>query len=434
MRAGRLRRIGSALAVRIRRLFAFYIGQVERNTIEYWQRSIFYLITFIGALAGTLSIIPVCIWLALTGRATGLVLALPFLVNVLVIFHPRAPIKAKTLVIAANFYLIAVIALVLAGPEGGSGIWFTVCVLILSLFGGFRVSVFAACVDFATEMAFAVLHAKGLIAWPILKDFKFFSWIIQAGNIFLFDVTFAAANAMLIRGVDGSFKFLKSTERKTRELLVEQANLKDEIKAELVEKEVLLRELHHRVKNNLALVASMIRLGSMGIEDPRALSAFDASYRRIDSIALLHEELYSSENLASLDFGLYLKDIAQRLLSSSARFPDLSLGVEADHMILPMGVAMPLALIANELVTNSLKYAFPGRDRGSIKIRLSKDGEEAALRVSDDGIGLPAGMKPEHSTSLGFVLVYQLARQIDAGVECSGGAGTEFTVRFHHPE
>jgi len=432
--AGKLRRIGSAVAVHIRRVFALYVGRVEQNSIEYWQRSIFYVIAFIGTLAGTLSVIPVCIWLALTGRTPGLVLAVPFLANVLIIFRPRVAIKAKTLVIALNFYLIAVVAFMLAGPEGGSGIWFTVSVLILSLFGGFRISLFAACVNFATEMVFAVLHAKGLISWHVLKDFKFFSWVIQAGNIFLFDVTFAAANAILIRGVDGSFKFLKSAEMKTRELLVEQANLKDEIKAELVEKEVLLRELHHRVKNNLALVASMIRLSSIGIEDPRSLSAFEASYRRIDSIALLHEELYSSENLANLDFGPYLKDIAQRLLSSSARFPDLSLSVDADPMILPMGVALPLALIANELITNSLKYAFPGSYRGSIRIRLSRDGEEATLCVSDDGIGLPPGIKPELSTSLGFVLVYQLTRQIDAGVEYRVGPGTEFIVRFRHQE
>jgi two-component sensor histidine kinase len=417
----------------MRRALAFYVGHVERNTIEYWQRRIFYIITFFGLAAGTICIIPVCVWLAATGKALGLFLVLPFLVNTTVILAPSLSIKSKTLVIAANFYLIGVISFILAGPEGEGGIWFTVSVLIMSLFIGLRASLLAGCLNFATEMAFAVLHAKGLISWHVLRDFRFLSWVIQAGNIFLFTATFAIANAMLIRGVDGSFKFLRSAEARTRALLAEQAILKDELKSRLSEKEVLLRELHHRVKNNLAMISSLIRLSTTGIEDARALSAFEASYRRIDSLALLHEELYCSDNLADLDFGPFLENIVQRIVSSVAAPSGLSLLVEADHLFLPMATAVPLALIVNELVTNSLKYAFPGRDHGSIRVRLSENAAEAALTVSDDGVGLPASMRPERSTSIGLVLVHQLAQQIEASVEYRGGAGTVFEVRFSLP-
>jgi two-component sensor histidine kinase len=419
-----------AIEAAFRRLLAFYVGKVERNTIEYWQRSIFYIIALSGLVAGTLCIVSVSIWLASTGRPLGLVLLVPFLCNSWIILSPRIAVRTKVLVIAFNFYAIAVLSFVLAGPEGEGGIWFTVSVLILSLFIGFKPAFLAACLNFATEMAFAILHAKGLISWTVLRDFKSFSWVIQGSNIFLFDLIFAMANAMLIRGVDGSFKSLKAVERRTRTLLTEQARLKDEVNARLVEKEVLLRELHHRVKNNLAMIASLIRLSSDGIEDRRALAAFDASYRRIDSIALLHEELYGSENLADLDFGAYLRSIAQRLFASGEGSSGIRLDVDAGPLFLPMNMALPLALVANELVTNSIKYAFPNRGGGSVTIRLSRQGDAVALQVLDNGVGLPAGMRPESSTSLGLVLVYQLTKQIGASVEYRSGVGTEFSIRF----
>ena len=209
-------------------------------------------------------------------------------------------------------------------------------------------------------------------------------------------------------------------------LLNDVTALKEEaaaLAAALDAKDALLKEVYHRVKNNLATVASLLSLEAGAIRDERAVRAFEDCQSRIHSMALVHEALYGSGDLERLDFGPYLAKIAELLVDAAGAAPRVRLELEAGSLPLESAIAMPLGLIANELLTNALKYAFPAGRSGRIALSLARRPEGAVLAVADDGVGLPEGLDPAAAPSLGLQLVRVLAAQIGARVEFGAGPG-----------
>jgi PAS domain S-box-containing protein len=206
----------------------------------------------------------------------------------------------------------------------------------------------------------------------------------------------------------------------------------EKIKSSLREKEVLLKEIHHRVKNNLQIISSLLNLQSTHIRDPRALEVFKEGQGRVRSMALIHEKLYQSEDLARVDFYEYISNLAAYLFRSyEVNSGAVKLNVESEDVLLGVDTAIPCGLIINELVSNSLKHAFPRGTGGSINIRLRPAGPELlTLAVSDDGVGLPPGFDVRNTPSLGLQLVNTLARQLGGEVEVERGAGAEFKITF----
>ncbi|HWW73823.1 MAG TPA: histidine kinase dimerization/phosphoacceptor domain -containing protein, partial [Pyrinomonadaceae bacterium] len=218
--------------------------------------------------------------------------------------------------------------------------------------------------------------------------------------------------------------------------ITERKREEGKIKSSLREKEILLKEIHHRVKNNLQIISSLLNLQSTHIRDPRALEVFKEGQGRVRSMALIHEKLYQSDDLARVDFSEYISNLAAYLFRSYAmNAGGVRLGVEAEGVMLGVDTAIPCGLIVNELVSNSLKHAFPGGQGGSIKITLRPEGpERLKLCVSDDGVGLPPGFDVHDTPSLGLQLVNTLARQLGGAVEVGGGAGAEFNITFRKGE
>jgi len=206
----------------------------------------------------------------------------------------------------------------------------------------------------------------------------------------------------------------------------------DELLGSLQEKEVLLKEVHHRVKNNMQVISSLISLQSDKISDPESLERLRESQNRIKSMALVHESLYQSENLASIDPVGYLKNLASEVISSYSL--DTTIDVEFDIMVHVMDIdtALPCGLIVNELVSNSLKHGFKGRNQGKITIKLTETDDEYTLSVRDNGCGLPADFDIAGLDSLGIKLINVLTRQMRGTIEIeTGGQGGAFT--FHIP-
>ncbi|MDP8979126.1 MAG: PAS domain S-box protein [Acidobacteriota bacterium] len=205
------------------------------------------------------------------------------------------------------------------------------------------------------------------------------------------------------------------------------------IRASLREKEVLLKEIHHRVKNNLQVVSSLLGLQSRGIEDPLMRKKFQESQHRIHSMGLIHESLYQSANLAEIDFPAYIDQLGDYLFRAygvdSSR---VELAASIDPLRLTIDTAVPCGLIVNELVSNCLKYAFPEGRRGRISIEMHQDagGHSIRLSVSDDGVGLPAGAGRPGSKSLGLRLVRTLADQLGAQVEITSSPGARIALTF----
>ncbi len=205
----------------------------------------------------------------------------------------------------------------------------------------------------------------------------------------------------------------------------------DELRGSLREKDVLLREIHHRVKNNLQIVTSLLNLQLRGIEDGAARGLLRESQDRVKTMALVHEKLYQSKGLATLDSPAYLRDLVASLFRSYGAVPRISQRVEAQEVPLDIDAAVPLGLVVNELVSNALKHAFPDGRIGCVVVSLATTGDATTLTVKDDGVGLPEGLEARRSRSLGLQLVDGLATQLRGELTTtSGPAGTTFTLVF----
>ncbi len=200
--------------------------------------------------------------------------------------------------------------------------------------------------------------------------------------------------------------------------------------ATLRDRELMLKEIHHRVKNNLQVVSSLLSLQARKSRDPEALQMFRESQSRVRSIALFHEKLYRSRDLGSVDAREYLRDLVEELARTFDVEGRVEHRVEAEALTLGVDVAVPLGLAVNELVSNSLKHAFGGRAAGRIEVLLRRSGERAALVVQDDGAGLPQGFDFAHSPSLGLQLVRSLAEQLGGTLSYASCAGARFELVF----
>jgi len=209
--------------------------------------------------------------------------------------------------------------------------------------------------------------------------------------------------------------------------------VESQIKASLKEKETLLQEIHHRVKNNMQVIISLLKLQSSTVQDQAVLDALMKSQTRVQAMASVHETLYSTESLSSIDFKTYTSKLARTIFQTfGVSSGQVELKIEAEDIKFGIEKATPLGLLINELVSNSLKYAFPEGRSGEITIRLKKiDGDEIELIFGDNGIGVPEDFDWRNTDTLGFKLVKILAEgQLNGEINLECDYGTRFVIRF----
>ena len=233
------------------------------------------------------------------------------------------------------------------------------------------------------------------------------------------------ANASPIRNAYGEVKagivvFMDITERRRAE---------EKVEASLREKETLLKEIHHRVKNNLQIISSLLNLQAKSIGDEKLEGIFRECQDRIAAMAAVHQLLYKSQNFAEINFGEYLRETASHLFRSYKICKStISLVIQAENVMLPIDTAIPCGLIINELVTNALKYAFPGVSKGEIKIEMSKTKQGIRLLFEDNGIGFPKDVDFSNSGTLGLKLIHLLVKQLDGSIEQFINGGTKYAI------
>ncbi len=260
---------------------------------------------------------------------------------------------------------------------------------------------------------------------PNPKNYEF-KFVNKAGN--LKNVYVAAV--LIPNSKDSLISLLDITDRKNAEY---------EIKRSLQEKETLLMEIHHRVKNNLTVISSLLNLQSRYIKDKDDLIMFKESQSRAKSMAIIHQRLYSSSDLKHIDFGDYIKTLAGDIFDSYVYDPgNIKLNFDVEDVKLDINTSIPLGLILNELLTNSLKYAFPYGEsmvhEGIINIKLHKNDGGYTLIVEDNGVGLPEDFNLENNNSLGLQLINTLTNQIDGNLTCSNNDGVTFRIDFKDKE
>jgi len=241
-----------------------------------------------------------------------------------------------------------------------------------------------------------------------------------------------------IRGADGTTKFLLGIS----EDITERRQAEETIRHALAEKEVLLREIHHRVKNNLAGILALIELQISSLSDPAAISLLKDMETRIRSMALVHESLYLTEDLARINVATYTETLTRHLFQVYETATEVRCTIDMGDVTMSIETAMPCGLVMNEIVTNSLKYAFPdtfscGEIRGepcTITLTLHREGSDYLLKIADNGIGIPEGIDVSMSHSLGLFLIrFIVEHQLRGSLMISTAGGTTYTIRFPEP-
>lgn len=214
--------------------------------------------------------------------------------------------------------------------------------------------------------------------------------------------------------------------------ITERKYAEEEIKASLKDKEILLKEIHHRVKNNLQIISSLLELQeTFVIEDPTAVNVLHESQNRVQSMALIHEMLYQSKDLSHISFLDYIMNLVSNLFTSYGEKMNIKLTYNIADTFFNIETSIPLGLIISELVSNSLKYAFPDGKTGEITTSLQCDNTRFELIISDNGIGLPEDIDIRNiKSSLGLQLVNSLVNQLDGTIKLDRSQGTKYTIKF----
>ena len=217
--------------------------------------------------------------------------------------------------------------------------------------------------------------------------------------------------------------------------ITERKQAEEKIKVSLNEKEVLLKEIHHRVKNNLQIISSLLDLQANYVEDKEAVNVLKESQNRVKSMAMIHEMLYQSIDLVTINFSDYIRNLVNDLFYAYGAKSNIKPLVDVEQAFLNIETAIPCGLIISELVSNSLKYAFPNNKIGEISVNINSHNDEFELTIKDSGIGLPENIDFKNVTkSLGLRLVNMLVNQLDGSIELDKTDGTKFHIKFKELE
>jgi len=212
--------------------------------------------------------------------------------------------------------------------------------------------------------------------------------------------------------------------------ITELKNAYDRLRHSLTEKEILLKEVYHRVKNNMQVISSLLNIQSQSVTEPTAIELFRETQNRVRIMQLIHEKLYKSQDLSKIDFSLYIRDLTDQLRRAYPISRNVELTINSEGVYLGVDRAIPCGLIINELVSNAYKYAFKDNKKGNIYIELTIQEDKHVLIVRDNGVGIPETIDFRKSDSLGMILISTLSDQLEGAVEVDRTKGTKFTIRF----
>lgn len=214
--------------------------------------------------------------------------------------------------------------------------------------------------------------------------------------------------------------------------VTDRRDIEEKLRISIREKELLLQEIHHRVKNNMQIISSLLNLQVNQTSNSTVKSVLSECRNRVYAMSMVHEVLYSSENMAEIDLTDYLSRVCRTVISSYSHKSDhVTFVIESETIDLPIKAACPLGLIVNELVSNAMKYAFPNESQGEIKVSVSKDNHRVTLTVADNGIGFPENQDWRNCPSLGLTLVRSFAEnQLEGTMEMNPQNGTRFIITF----
>ncbi|MFN6570204.1 histidine kinase dimerization/phosphoacceptor domain -containing protein [Dendronalium sp. ChiSLP03b] len=265
--------------------------------------------------------------------------------------------------------------------------------------------------NFDINTTMQIVRQYGLYHLPIIDDMNILLGIVTPDSI-----------------TAGLQKELSNTSKQLEREIAQRRSLELALK----EKETLLTEIHHRVKNNLQIISSLLRLKARHISDEQAIDIFQDSQNRVQAMAMIHESMSKSHNLASIKFADYVHNLTNNLLTSYGVTPNIKIHLNIEQLFLNINTVVHCGLIINELICNAIKHAFLYRDTGNIYVNFRRfEYNKYLLDVSDDGVGFPQGLEVLRNQSIGLQIVWSLVEQLEGTIAFnSNKLGTVFTIKF----
>lgn len=335
----------------------------------------------------------------------------------LVAFYPGFTLFQRKLIFNAALYIMAVVLLYYLGSHGPGLLYLltvTIFVLLsLERFYGYLVLGLNTLVCLVVGLA---IH-YGFASNAFLEQYQLDSWIGVSSNLIFLSGTAVFLFPKLFEGLQTAF--------------IDQSRAEHKLRDSLSEKETLLMEIHHRVKNNMAIVSGMLELQALDEDDPGFRSKLNGSMNRIKTMGSIHELLYRSDSFSRLEVDRNIRKLISEIVGTTNASMDLQVDYQLEPVVLNINQAIPFSLIINEVATNAMKHAFDGRDQGMLSVYLSENNERVSLRMEDDGSGLPEEEKLAAGGTLGMQLIETLSAQLEAEYSYrSGKHGTLFTLQF----
>jgi len=387
-------------------------------------------IYLVVAVLGTPVVIVGAIESFLFGKPEHAVQYITFFVPIFIVnlFKRKISYKIKLLILFCCIYILAGYNIYTYGFSG-AGIpiffaFFILSTLFFELKGGL-IAVFSSLIPI---IIVGILMTSGQLTLSvnlIAISQKPISWV-TASTVLIF---LGSIMVICINIIKANLKN-SVTENRKQAASLEQAN--SQLKEMIEEKDILLQEIHHRVKNNLNIISSLLSLKSSGLTSASdAVSAFEESKNQIYSIALVHEKLYQYKSFTKIDMKDYIEKLISKLHTSMADYGNVTYSLQLDAICLDINRAIPCGLIINELVTNAFKHAFSDRKKGEIGIGLfHTDQQELMLCVSDNGIGLPENIDIQNPDTLGLQIVHLQTTQLKGNISVQNKNGAVFTITF----
>lgn len=392
---------------------------IRRNSVIYWKNQLFAVTVACIIPLSLVALIP-GIYVAWNSGLYGMLAADFITVSTIlgVALLPGISVFHRKILFTASLYLVSFVLLFYLGSNGPGLLYLlTVTIFVLlSLDRFFGYLAFGLNTLICVYFGLAIHY--GFASNAVLDQYRLDTWIGVSSNLVFLSGTLAFLFPKLFEGLQTSFD--------------EQFRAERNLQASLSEKETLLMEIHHRVKNNLAIVSGMMQLQALGEDNWRLRQKLNDSVGRIKTMGIIHELLYRSESFSRLRADENIKTLITEIAGSHRKDLDLDLRFNLHPLDLNINQAIPLSLIVNEVVTNVFKHAFEGRDEGRLSIEISEERGYVEVRIRDDGKGLPPdfGLSSE-SDSLGLQLIDNLSGQLEGDYDYrSVEGGTRFTLNF----
>lgn len=418
------------------KIWKLYKSRVYKNCIgglflhdglDFWRNKLFYTIILYLPLLAMILLVPSMImtyFMNLMGLAVAYFI---FAATILFIaLFGRMHIKLRKYFFLGLLYIVA-IALIFFMGEHGAGITYlfgvTVFALLILPVNAGKITV---AINFGLCCIHAILIYHELVDYPLRDSFQVISWFLISGNSILLSTMAVIFMPMIFSGLQETITEQLDLER---ELLVHQR----ELESSLNEKETLLAEIHHRVKNNLAVVSGMLQIQSYKETDGQIQKKLMDSTMRIKSMANIHEQLYQSKSFSNMAFDVGLKNLVKTIIETLDGRSEIETIFNLDPITLNINQAIPCSLIVNEVITNSIKHAFKPGDKGLISLNLQKHDHTIHLQIIDNGVGFPTDMDIDEQNSLGMELINTLVVQLEGKYKYQSREsvpGTIFEIEF----